>query len=430
MSNTNTKVNPASWLRRVLFGPVSELIILTLFFGTFTFALFWLTIKFQLLPTELMRPDLSQEDTGLFDALGGWALGFAGAVVAIRIAGIAKNTQLNDSIREQIRLWEEHVERISDLNSRLTRSISDTKRACAAVLLYAKDLYITEQRAHLINPKPGRDGKAVKPHETHDPEEMLQEKLEEKLEKLVETIEEAFKDSVFRSVLQFSVQADINRRSAPEKTHMKNYSESFFTSSKDREAVKRIVDDDNEFFDVLNVLSGLNQGARNFGIGLVELRAMGLIQHFRMDLMRLTEYQEDNQGDGEALEIADAAWLLLGLLLSRRKRENSSIGQNDGFIIIALLLGSLPTEKTMNDYLNSKFNQVVQTYSGDGSETMKREVDALSKRLYYVKGNELSELAGLITKCSNNLSYLDVLTKSTGVSAAYESKKESGKQSG
>ena len=430
MSNTNTKVNPASWLRRVLFGPVSELIILTLFFGTFTFALFWLTIKFQLLPTELMRPDLSQEDTGLFDALGGWALGFAGAVVAIRIAGIAKNTQLNDSIREQIRLWEEHVERISDLNSRLTRSISDTKRACAAVLLYAKDLYITEQRAHLINPKPGRDGKAVKPHETHDPEEMLQEKLEEKLEKLVETIEEAFKDSVFRSVLQFSVQADTNSRSEPENTHVKNYSEGFFSSSKDREAVKRIVDDDNEFFDVLNVLSGLNQGARNFGIGLVELRAMGLIQHFRMDLMRLTEYQEDNQGDDEALEIADAAWLLLGLLLSRRKRENSSIGQNDGFIIIALLLGSLPTEKTMNDYLNSKFNQVVQTYSGDGSETMKREVDALSKRLYYVKGNELSELAGLITKCSNNLSYLDVLTKSTGVSAAYESKKESGKQSG
>ena len=370
------------------------------------------------------------EDTGLFDALGGWALGFAGAVVAIRIAGIAKNIQLNDSIREQIRLWEEHVERISDLNSRLTRSISDTKRACAAVLLYAKDLYITEQRAHLINPKPGRDGKVVKPHEAHAPEEMLQEKLEEKLEKLVETIEEAFKDSVFRSVLQFSVQADINRRSAPEKTHMKNYSESFFTSSKDREAVKRIVDDDNEFFDVLNVLSGLNQGARNFGIGLVELRAMGLIQHFRMDLMRLTEYQEDNQGDGEALEIADAAWLLLGLLLSRRKRENSSIGQNDGFIIIALLLGSLPTEKTMNDYLNSKFNQVVQTYSGEGSETMRREVDALSKRLYYVKGNELSELADLITKCSNNLSYLDVLTKSTGVSAAYESKKESGKQSG
>ena len=430
MINSNAKANPASWFRRVLFGPVSELIILTLFFGTFTFALFWLTIKFQLLPTELMRPDLSQEDTGLFDALGGWALGFAGAVVAIRIAGIAKNIQLNDSIREQIRLWEEHVERISDLNSRLTRSISDTKRACAAVLLYAKDLYITEQRAHLINPKPGRDGKVVKPHEAHAPEEMLQEKLEEKLEKLVETIEEAFKDSVFRSVLQFSVQADINRRSAPEKTHMKNYSESFFTSSKDREAVKRIVDDDNEFFDVLNVLSGLNQGARNFGIGLVELRAMGLIQHFRMDLMRLTEYQEDNQGDGEALEIADAAWLLLGLLLSRRKRENSSIGQNDGFIIIALLLGSLPTEKTMNDYLNSKFNQVVQTYSGDGSETMKREVDALSKRLYYVKGNELSELAGLITKCSNNLSYLDVLTKSTGVSAAYESKKESGKQSG
>ena len=430
MINSNAKANPASWFRRVLFGPVSELIILTLFFGTFTFALFWLTIKFQLLPTELMRPDLSQEDTGLFDALGGWALGFAGAVVAIRIAGIAKNIQLNDSIREQIRLWEEHVERISDLNSRLTRSISDTKRACAAVLLYAKDLYITEQRAHLINPKPGRDGKVVKPHEAHAPEEMLQEKLEEKLEKLVETIEEAFKDSVFRSVLQFSVQADINRRSAPEKTHMKNYSESFFTSSKDREAVKRIVDDDNEFFDVLNVLSGLNQGARNFGIGLVELRAMGLIQHFRMDLMRLTEYQEDNQGDDEALEIADAAWLLLGLLLSRRKRENSSIGQNDGFIIIALLLGSLPTEKTMNDYLNSKFNQVVQTYSGEGSETMRREVDALSKRLYYVKGNELSELADLITKCSNNLSYLDVLTKSTGVSAAYESKKESGKQSG
>lgn len=43
-----------------------------------------------------------------------------------------------------------------------------------------------------------------------------------------------------------------------ENIYVKNYLESFFSFLKDREVVKRIVDDDNEFFDVFNVLSGLN----------------------------------------------------------------------------------------------------------------------------------------------------------------------------
>lgn len=58
---------------------------------------------------------------------------------------------------------------------------------------------------------------------------------------------------------------------------------------------------------------------------------------------------------------------------------------------------------------------------------MKWEVDVLLKWFYYVKGNELFEFVGLIMKCSNNLSYFDVLIKSIGVSVVYELKKELGK---
>jgi len=427
---SNPKKHSLSWLRSWLSAPVTQLIYMTLLFGLFTFGLFWLIKKFEWLPTELIRPGLSQEDTGLFDALGGWALGFAGAIVAIRIAGIAKNIQLNDSIREQIKLWEAQVERVSELNSKLTRSFSDAKRACAAVLMHAKIRESEQQRLYLWNPKP--EAKITsKASELYEPEEKLQHKLEEKLEKLVETIEEALKDSVFRSVLQFSAQpeqtildsASQNQLGNPNRT----YIDSFFSSAHAREEVEAIVRDEEKFFDVLTVLNGLNQGARNFGIGLVELRAMPLMSHFQLDLKRLTNYQFQNKRQSTTdnkLDISEAAWLFLGLLLSRRKKANTFVSQNDGFVIIALLLGSLPTETTIKHYLNSKFHDIVQTYSGEGSKTLALAVDTLSKRLYYLKGVDLSELADLINKCSNNLAYLDVLTKNTGMSDSYPSEKK------
>lgn len=110
----NEKSNPPGLVKRFLFNTTSELIILTLLFGSVTFFIFWLTIYWQLLPSELVKPYLSQEDTGLFEALGGWALGFAGALVAIRIAGVAAQIQENDSISAQVKMMESEVILVSE----------------------------------------------------------------------------------------------------------------------------------------------------------------------------------------------------------------------------------------------------------------------------------------------------------------------------
>lgn len=397
--------------KRALFNPVGELIYLTLFFGTVTFTLFWLTIKWQLLPISLLQPYLTQENTGLFDALGGWALGFAGALVAIRIAGVAKKIQENDSIREHINLLEKHVERVSELNSKLTRSITDTKRACAAVLLYTKEMSRVNNTWTLNNAFTPIIKQTKKPE---DIAERLQETLEQKLEILIETIEEAFKDSVYRSVLELI--SPTNKASDKSKNLDENFASEYFQDQAKRKDLINIVSDDTKFFNILAIISSL--GTKNFGIGLMELRAMPLFEHFYKDLMRITSFQKKaGKQDNNHIEIADAAWILLGLLLSRSKPDDSYISQNDGFVILALILGSLPTEEVIKKYLNTKKSEVFNDYSSEGRAFMVREIDELAKRLFYVKAGELKEITDLIEKCNNNLSYLDVMTKSTGVSS-------------
>lgn len=390
--------------KRALFNPVGELIYLTLFFGAVTFTFFWLTIKWQLLPTSLLQPYLTQESTGLFDALGGWALGFAGALVAIRIAGVAKKIQENDSIREHVNLWKKDVDRISELNSKLTRSITNTKRACAAVLLHTKEVSRVNNTLTLNNAFTSIIKQTKK---TEDIAEQLQKTLEEKLEILIETIEEAFADSVYRSVLGPPDNAE-----ALDKAFASRY----FQDQATQKDLFNIVSNDEVFFNILAIISSL--GAKNFGIGLMELRAMPLFEHFYKDLMRITSFQKkDSKQDNNHLEIADAAWILLGLLLSRSKPDNSYISQNEGFVILALILGSLPTEGVIKKYLDKKKPEVFDDYSAEGRAFMEREIGELAKRLFYVKGKELTDITDLINKCNNNLSYLDVMTKSTGVSS-------------
>ncbi|MDP5129708.1 MAG: hypothetical protein NWQ54_02415 [Paraglaciecola sp.] len=402
------------WLSRTFNSPVSHLVISTLLFGVLTFVLFWLTLKFNLLPQELLPSKLSQENTGLFDALGGWALGFAGALVAIRIAGLAANIQQNDSIREQVNVWARHVERISDLNSRITRATYDAKRACAAVLLHAEELYITEElpsrtAPHLSNRINHAHEPSPTTKETVVSEDRLQNKLEEKLEILIESIEEAFKDSVFRSVLEHANNAD------PSNSNQEALIDNYFVDSTSRIKVVEIIKEDTHFY---NISEGLNRGSRNFGVGLMELRAKRFFLHFRKDLMRITEFQKQRTDiDGKKIEISDAAWLLLGLLLLRSKGNADQRSQNHGFIFIALLLGSLPTDETVSKYLNVKALDVKKTYSRDGNEHLKMEIKELSKRLYFVKGKELEELSELVATCNGNLEYLEVYAKNTGISS-------------
>ena len=51
---------------------------------------------------------------------------------------------------------------------------------------------------------------------------------------------------------------------------------------------------------------------------------------------------------------------------------------------------------------------------------MKLEIKELSKRLYFVKGEELKELAELVATCNGNLEYLEVFAKNTGISTTYD----------
>ncbi|MBH0015075.1 hypothetical protein JFJ09_11225 [Pseudoalteromonas arctica] len=410
--------------KRAIYSPVGELIYLTLFFGTITLAFFWLTIKWELLPASLVKPYLTQENTGLFDALGGWALGFAGALVAIRIAGVAKKIQENDSIREHVNLLGKHVERVSELNSKLTRSTVDAKRACAAVLLHAKnlnDLNKLSKVSHLMNSidKNRTDKGMVEVNEQRhrQQQEKLQTKLEEKLEILIDTIDEAFKDSVYRSVLQI-VSSEYTEKAIVFSDE--DFTKKYFNSTETRKNLIAIVEEDNVFFNILKVIGSL--GTRNFGIGLMELRSTLLFEHFYKDLMRITSFQQvDSESGKEPIEIADAAWLFLGLLISRSKIDGGRESNNDGFILMALMLGSLPTEKSIKTYLDTKKPEVVNDYSSAGRAFMEREVDELAKRMFFVKGKELSDIVKLIKMCNDNLGYLDVLTKNTGISLEAES---------
>lgn len=450
MSAENKKNIMPYQFKRAIYSPVGELIYLTLFFGTVTLTLFWLTIKWELLPVSLLKPYLTQENTGLFDALGGWALGFAGALVAIRIAGVAKKIQENDSIREHVNLLGKHVDRVSELNSKLTRSIMDAKRACAAALLHAKNLNDLNDSNHskklgeltyLMNSidknRTDKDMEKVNEQRHQQQQEKLQTKLEEKLEILIETIDEAFQDSVYSSVLR-----TVSRESNPSpQSNMKkedkntekatvfadaHFTTNYFTSLETREMLIKIVKEDNVFFKISDVINSL--GKKNFGIGLMELRATLLFEHFYKDLIRITSFQQvDSESGKEPIEIADAAWLFLGLLISRNKTKSDgkSDGEshNDGFILMALMLGSLPTEKSIKTYLDTKRPEVVNDYSSEGRAFMEREVDELANRMFFVKGKELSEIVELIERCNNNLAYLDVLTKSTGISLEAESVK-------
>lgn len=402
-------------------GPVAQMIVATLGFGALTFVVFWCTVKWNLLPVELSSGQLSQENTGLFDALGGWALGFAGALVAIRIAGLANNIQQSDSIREQIKIWDDQVRHISDLNSRLTRAAYDAKRACAAVLLHANELDSTKRLPEYLRnsinsgyKKRSDDVRISTPEGALNREESLQTTLEQKLEVLVEVIEEALKDSVFRTVLEDTTHTS-NSENAPT---VRDY----FWKEETRNQVLSVIEKNDEF---VNVLQELNDGARNFGVGLMELRAKNLFDYFYDDLMRITELQKnDLPTNGQNIEIADAAWIFLGLLLLRSKGEpntaNNSKSENHGFIFLALLLGSLPTDKTIEAYLKTKAQDTDKIYSSKGSEDLQKEISQLSKRLYFVDASELKEIARLIRVCNDNLYYLTVSAKTTGISSNVE----------
>jgi hypothetical protein len=353
---------------------VSQLTLFTILFGFISLVFFWLTLKWNLLPEDLLPSRLTQENTGLFDALGGWALGFAGALVAIRIAGLATNIQQNDSIREEIIHLNSSVEKISDINSKVTRSIYEAKRACTAVLLESEDI-LFELPEHLSN----YHGHKPPPKSLELSPEVLSN-LIGNLDALISTIEEASRDFTFRSLFEFA-------RSRPldsgillsEETQLDN----FFTRQDTRDNMLSIVAEDAQMYDFIEQL---NLSSKNLGLGISHLRSKNILMEYTADLKKLLGLVHNND-----LEYSDAAWLLLGMFLLHDKVDVQGRTRvyNTGFLLISLVLGSLPNRVLLKKYLEAKLEETSMEYTRSGKKRLEGEVAKLSEQLYYLRGAEV-----------------------------------------
>lgn len=392
---------------------VSQLTLSTVLFGLISLLFFWLTLKWNLLPEDLMPSRLTQENTGLFEALGGWALGFAGALVAIRIAGLATNIQQNDSIREEIIHLNRSVEKISDINSKVTRSIYEAKRACTAVLLESEDI-LRPLPAYLANyhgQKP--------PEKTLTLSSEVFDNLISKLDGLISTIEESSRDFTFRSLFEFArSNSDESGILLSKKTQL----DCFFTEEETRQAMLNIVAEDLQVYDFIEQL---NFSSKNLGLGISHLRSKNILIEYAADLKKLLSLVQTNR-----LEHSDAAWLLLGMFLLHDKVviDGRTSVYNTGFLLISLVLGSLPNRVLLKQYLQAQLEETNMEYTRTGKKRLEAEVAKLSEQLYYLRGKEsnggddksksssdLDDVISLFNVCTQNMEILKVKSKGTGL---------------
>ncbi len=376
---------------------VSQLTLATLVFGAFSLMLFWLTLKLNWLPDDLLPSRLTQENTGLFEALGGWALGFAGALVAIRIAGLATNIQQNDSIREEIAVLDTYVAKISELNSRITRATYDAKRACTAVLIEAVELYTPD---HLKNIKPGTGWNAPA-----QMDKSVQQHLVEKLDLLIEVIEEASRDQAFRSLLNYCYKVEKKNNDV---YMVSNSLHDYFARDEACQTMYEVVCKDKGFYDFIREL---NESSKNLGVGINHLRSKNIYSYYRSDIVKLLALVNRDDVD---MQYSDAAWLLLGILLLQNKDTDKNY--NHGFLLISLILGSLPNEMLMKEYLLGQMNENAGDYTRSGKNRLSAEIDELSEQMYYLKETDLTEISNLFDICQRNREFLEVTARGEGLS--------------
>lgn len=392
---------------------VSQLTLSTILFGLISLVFFWLTLKWNLLPEDLLPSRLTQENTGLFDALGGWALGFAGALVAIRIAGLATNIQQNDSIREETIHLTNSVEKISDINSKITRAIYDAKRACTAVLLEAEDILYMPS-AHMSN---YLSTAPTQKHQELSPEVLSN--LITNLDSLIATIEEASRDFTFRSLFEF---ARANQQDSGVRLSKETQLDHFFTEQEARDELLNIVVEDEQIYDFIEQL---NLSSKNLGLGISHLRSKNIMLEYSADLKKLLALVRANER-----EYSDAAWLLLGMFLLHDKVEVDGRERvyNTGFLLISLILGSLPNRVLLKKYLEFQLEETSMEYTRSGKKRLHGEVDKLSKQLYYLRGadddpsiekskhaSDLADVISLFKVCADKTDILRVKSKVTGL---------------
>ncbi len=351
--------------------------------------------------------EMSQESSGYFGALGGWAIGFAGALVAIRIAGVATSIQQNDSLRAREEILEAEVNLISGYNSRIIMALLESKRACAAVLIdiqNQKDQFVREQRKRNANPifhnsiKGGQTLSAASNDDVIKPLESISESTENrrylitKLTDLVREIECAVRDPVFIKAARSMAKTESKVQS------LNTFCSLLANSSKNPKPFADIIDsyskvilEDAAFFDFIQTYENTTH---NFAAGINDLRADSLYQSYTKDIEQLITEMKGT--DKDSLNPSEAAWVLLGMLLLQEfgKKPNEALRFNQGFLFIGLMLGSLPNNISVYQYFDHKLEDSLTDYSKQAIQKLKKQMRVLADSVYFPHGKNQQDQQG------------------------------------
>lgn len=337
---------------------------------------------------------MSQEESGYFEALGGWAIGFAGALVAIKIAGVATTIQENDSIRSIESDLEREVGIISGYNSAIEVAALDAKRACTTILIDIQAKKEALQNSAQIDKRQDsiffNDLTPVAKHlnpVNQVPIQIVEEddnrkNLIEKLSVLVKAIENAVRDPIFIQATKiseiqsaqvqplsqlFELLTNRSQKDAPAQFQkiINNYS--------------HVIISDDAFFDFFKTYE---EATHNFAAGLNHIRAETVYQAYQKDIDFLINQPKEN------LKPSEASWLLLGLLLLQEvDKNNQNTRLNHGFLFLALMVGSLPNHKSTHEYLNTKYLKLEKEYGSSGKAKIIAMLKTRAQSVYYPKGS-------------------------------------------
>lgn len=313
----------------------------------------------------------SQEEMGYIEAVGGWAIGLAGAWVAIAIAGVATQLQKNDSIKERVDTLRSDIHRVSQLNSDIVVALLDAKRASLTAIMEIKASQKHNKRTEWrsgINDF--ENGQAFQPFsEAKKPVRVSQENLSylgDKLVDLIKKMENAVRDPVFRGIL-FSNQD--------------NHCIQPLGQAKDSLVFRETMV---ELLDVIaldekssNFIRLYSQSTHNFGLGVADIKIGEPYQQYKQDI----DYYLEMIDSGK-LENDEAAWLFLGALLLVQDSELFHGKCNEGVFLLFHMLGSLPNKGDVEAYLKTEVDSYKKN-GGEAGELLEDTVKGLADHIYF-----------------------------------------------
>ena len=262
--------------------------------------------------------------------------------------------------------YQKEADRVSGLNSTLTKSILEAKRSCTSFITLLRStngVLIPPKKLASIN---------IDDDALTATNELLNEfhyKLEDKLLEVVNAIEALVMDKTYMNI--------INSQEANNDNH--NILDSYFDNEKTVQDRKEIIDSyhdiilkDSNRFDFFTEYS-LNQN--NFGEGLHYLRSKTLVTDRKEYLIDLLDSL-----DQENIKPSEAAWLLLGsLLIGHKHTGKDKVTHNTGLFFISLILGSEIDDDLFKSHLIKE---------GKDNKIIAKIAEEVSKTIFYIQGED------------------------------------------